>query len=127
MNRKQRKEILEQALQIFNEKPKKAITYLQENGMLGLKPEEVADFLLKDDRLDKTMVRKLRGGRGGCQGEDDMVAENRRFAVWMYLFRSCLLEARLAILYAISMSPLLLLLVMHPDRRISGRAWRFLH
>ena len=42
---------------MFNEKPKKAITYLQENGLLGKTAEEVAQFLIMDERLDKTMVR----------------------------------------------------------------------
>jgi Sec7-like guanine-nucleotide exchange factor len=56
LNRKFKKEIRETALEMFNEKPKKGIAYLQENGLLVKTPEAVAEFLLVDERLDKTMV-----------------------------------------------------------------------
>lgn len=57
-NRKQKKEIRETALELFNEKPKKAVAYLQENGLLGKEPADVAQFLIQDERLDKTMVHR---------------------------------------------------------------------
>lgn len=37
----------------FNKNPKKGVKYLQENGLLGGTPEEVAEFLHTDERLDK--------------------------------------------------------------------------
>ena len=37
----------------FTDKPKKGIKFLQEKGLLGQSPEDVAQFLFSDDRLDK--------------------------------------------------------------------------
>jgi len=37
----------------FNKKPKKAIQYLQEQGLLGNRIDDVAEFFHHDDRLDK--------------------------------------------------------------------------
>lgn len=36
----------------FNKKPKKGIQYLQEQGMLGTTPEDLAQFLHQEERLD---------------------------------------------------------------------------
>lgn len=36
----------------FNKKPKRGIQYLQEQGMLGTTPEDIAQFLHQEDRLD---------------------------------------------------------------------------
>ncbi len=41
---------------MFNTKPKKGIAFLQENGLLGPEARDVAELLLKDERLDKTLV-----------------------------------------------------------------------
>ena len=48
-------------MELFSEKPKKAVTYLQENGLLGKEPKDVAKFLLEDERLDKTMIGEYLG------------------------------------------------------------------
>lgn len=37
----------------FNKSPKKGVKYLQENGLLGPEPEDVAELLHTDERLDK--------------------------------------------------------------------------
>jgi len=37
----------------FNKKPRKAIQYLQEQGLLGNRSDDVAEFFHHDDRLDK--------------------------------------------------------------------------
>ncbi len=36
----------------FNKKPKRGIQYLQEQGMLGTTPEDIAQFLHQEERLD---------------------------------------------------------------------------
>lgn len=41
----------------FNKKPKRGIQYLQEQGMLGITSEDIAQFLHQEERLDS--VRKL--------------------------------------------------------------------
>jgi Sec7 domain len=40
----------------FNKKPKKAIIYLQEQGLLGKRVEDIAEFFHHDDRLDKVKL-----------------------------------------------------------------------
>lgn len=42
---KQQKEIIEQGIDLFTKKPKRGIQYLQEQGMLGTTPEDIAQFL----------------------------------------------------------------------------------
>lgn len=37
----------------FNKNPKKGVKYLQENSLLGPEPEDVAELLHTDERLDK--------------------------------------------------------------------------
>lgn len=59
--RKQRKELMETGIEMFNKKPKKGISFLQERGLLGMKVEDVAKFLIFDDRLDKTQVGDFLG------------------------------------------------------------------
>lgn len=58
---KQMKGLMEQGIEKFNKNPKKGVKYLQENGLLGGTPEEVAEFLHTDERLDKTQVGELIG------------------------------------------------------------------
>ena len=36
----------------FTKKPKRGIQYLQEQGMLGTTPEDIAQFLHQEERLD---------------------------------------------------------------------------
>jgi brefeldin A-inhibited guanine nucleotide-exchange protein len=59
--RKQRKELMETGIELFNKKPKKGISFLQERGLLGMKVEDIAKFLIYDDRLDKTQVGDFLG------------------------------------------------------------------
>ncbi len=56
VTRKMKKELREQAIELFNTKPKKGIQLLQQHGLLGDHPRDIALFLLQDERLDKTMV-----------------------------------------------------------------------
>lgn len=39
----------------FNKKPKRGIQYLQEQGMLGTTPEDLAQFLHQEERLDSVI------------------------------------------------------------------------
>ena len=44
----------------FNKSPKKGIKYLQDNGLLGPEPDDVAEFLHTDERLDKVCFIKCK-------------------------------------------------------------------
>lgn len=37
----------------FNKKPKKGIAYLQEQGLIGNTPDDIAEWFHNDERLDK--------------------------------------------------------------------------
>ena len=37
----------------FNKKPHKGISYLQEQGLLGKNPDDIAELFHNDDRLNK--------------------------------------------------------------------------
>lgn len=54
--RKQQKEMVETGIALFNKKPIKGIKYLQENKLLGPAVEDVADFLLAEERLDQAVL-----------------------------------------------------------------------
>uniref|UniRef100_W5M5H3 ARF guanine nucleotide exchange factor 2 n=1 Tax=Lepisosteus oculatus TaxID=7918 RepID=W5M5H3_LEPOC len=58
---KQQKEIIEHGIELFNKKPKRGIQYLQEQGMLGTLPEDIAQFLHQEERLDTTQVGEFLG------------------------------------------------------------------
>ncbi|KAJ1123190.1 hypothetical protein NDU88_001663, partial [Pleurodeles waltl] len=58
---KQQKEIIEHGIELFNKKPKRGIQYLQEQEMLGSTPEDIAQFLHQEDRLDFTQVGDFLG------------------------------------------------------------------
>ncbi|XP_043923098.1 brefeldin A-inhibited guanine nucleotide-exchange protein 1 [Protopterus annectens] len=58
---KQQKEIIEQGIDLFNKKPKRGIQYLQDQGMLGTTPEDIAQFLHQEERLDSTQVGDFLG------------------------------------------------------------------
>ncbi|CAL8462959.1 g2493 [Coccomyxa elongata] len=53
----------QQGIALFNAKPKKGIAFLQEQGMLGRLPEDVAKFLAKTAGLNKTMIGEYLGER----------------------------------------------------------------
>ncbi|KAL4236729.1 Brefeldin A-inhibited guanine nucleotide-exchange protein 1 [Mactra antiquata] len=53
---KQQKEIMEHGIELFNKKPKKGVQYLQDQGLLGTSPDDIAELFHSDDRLDKTQV-----------------------------------------------------------------------
>lgn len=54
--RKQQKEIVEQGIDIFNKKPRKGLEFLQEHAIVGLTEADIATFLHREERLDKTQV-----------------------------------------------------------------------
>lgn len=58
VNVKQKKRVLTQGTELFNQRPDKGIQYLQEHGILGaqLDPMEVALFLRENPGLDKKMI-----------------------------------------------------------------------
>ncbi|KAK6035374.1 hypothetical protein COOONC_27121 [Cooperia oncophora] len=58
---KQKKELMEHGIMLFSRKPKQGLSFLQEHGFVGTEPNEIADFLLKEDRLDKTVVGDFLG------------------------------------------------------------------
>uniref|UniRef100_A0A669BN56 ARF guanine nucleotide exchange factor 2 n=1 Tax=Oreochromis niloticus TaxID=8128 RepID=A0A669BN56_ORENI len=58
---KQQKDIIEHGIELFNKKPKRGIQYLQDQGMLGPKAEDIAQFLHQEDRLDTTQVGEFLG------------------------------------------------------------------
>ncbi|KAJ8959328.1 hypothetical protein NQ318_022014 [Aromia moschata] len=58
---KQQKEVWETGIDMFNRKPRRGISYLQEQGLLGNSKEEVAKFFHNDDRLDKTFIGEFLG------------------------------------------------------------------
>lgn len=59
---KQQKEIMEQGIDLFNRKPKRGLQFLQEHGLLGPRPWDVAEFFHADERLDKTQIGDFLGG-----------------------------------------------------------------
>lgn len=55
----------------FNRKPKKGVQFLQEQRLLGNTSAEIADWLLTNDRLDKT-------GIGDFLGDSDDLSKEVR-------------------------------------------------
>ncbi|XP_039270898.2 brefeldin A-inhibited guanine nucleotide-exchange protein 1-like [Styela clava] len=53
---KQQKSILERGIQLFNLKPKKGVTFLQDQGMIGTTASDIAEFLSSEERLDPGQV-----------------------------------------------------------------------
>ncbi|XP_028406357.1 brefeldin A-inhibited guanine nucleotide-exchange protein 1-like [Dendronephthya gigantea] len=66
---KQKKETREKGIQLFNKSPSKGLKFLQAEGLLGDSVTEVAQFLLTDDKLDKTMIGELLGDPGQYERE----------------------------------------------------------
>lgn len=60
----------------FNRKPKKGVSFLQEQGLLGAGAGEVAEWLHVDDRLDKT-------------GIGDFLGENEDFTKEVHIHSIC--------------------------------------
>ena len=61
-NVKKRKTALNEGVRQFNFKPKRGLKYLLEQGFIPSdKPEDIAIFLLRNDRLDKAMVGEFLG------------------------------------------------------------------
>ena len=58
---KQRKEIWEHGIELFNKKPKNGIKYLQQHNLLGEKVDDIAVFLYNEERLDKTIIGEFIG------------------------------------------------------------------
>ncbi|KAL6732792.1 hypothetical protein Aduo_003513 [Ancylostoma duodenale] len=58
---KQKKELMEHGIMLFSRKPKQGLAFLQEHGFVGTEPNEIAEFLMKEDRLDKTVVGDFLG------------------------------------------------------------------
>ncbi|XP_052777069.1 brefeldin A-inhibited guanine nucleotide-exchange protein 1-like isoform X4 [Mya arenaria] len=58
---KQQKEIMEHGIDLFNKKPMKGVRYLQDQGMLGTSPDDIAELFHSDDRLYKTVVGEFLG------------------------------------------------------------------
>lgn len=62
--RKQRKEVMETGIDMFNRKPKKGVQFLQEHNLIGSTVQDIAQWLLSDERLEKTVI-------GDYLGEND--------------------------------------------------------
>ncbi|CAF4312534.1 unnamed protein product [Rotaria socialis] len=62
---RQRKELLEKGIDLFNQNPKKGLEYLSEKNLLNNEPADIAQFLHSyHDVLDKTLI-------GDCLGHED--------------------------------------------------------
>lgn len=59
---RQRKELLEKGIDLFNQSPKKGIEYLIEKNLLSNEPGEIAQFFHNyQDVLDRTMIGEILG------------------------------------------------------------------
>ena len=58
---KTKKELWEKGIELFNKKPKKGLQFLQDNDLLGRTAEDIAVFLVEDERLDKTAIGDFLG------------------------------------------------------------------
>lgn len=58
---KHQKEIWETGIEMFNRKPKKGIKYLQDHKLLSENLIEIANWLINNDRLDKTAIGDFLG------------------------------------------------------------------
>ncbi|VDO69404.1 unnamed protein product [Heligmosomoides polygyrus] len=88
---KQKKELMEHGI-IFSRKPKQGLAFLQEHGFVGTEPNDIADFLLKEERLDKTVVGDFLGDPDEFNKQvmyayvDDMDFSSRDFVSALRLF-----------------------------------------
>lgn len=60
-NLKLKKDLMEHGILLFSQKPKKGLKFLQDNDFVGQDPVEIAEFLMKEERLDKTVVGDFLG------------------------------------------------------------------
>lgn len=59
---KQRKTVLQEGIKRFNNKPKKGVEFLVEQGFIpGYSPEDISKFLLYTDGLSKTVIGEYMG------------------------------------------------------------------
>ena len=58
---KSKKELWEKGIELFNKKPKKGLQFLQEKELLGSSAEDVAQFFVDDERLDKIAIGDFLG------------------------------------------------------------------
>ncbi|XP_071807234.1 brefeldin A-inhibited guanine nucleotide-exchange protein 1-like isoform X1 [Asterias amurensis] len=72
-SQKQQKEIIEQGIEMFNKKATKGINFLQEHGILGKRPEDIAEFFHRDDRLNTTVL-------GDYMGENEKLNKEVMYA-----------------------------------------------
>jgi len=70
---KHQKEVWETGITLFNRKPKKGMQFLQEQRLLGNTSAEIAEWLLTNDRLDKT-------GIGDFLGDSDDLSKEVMYA-----------------------------------------------
>lgn len=66
----------ETGIDMFNRKPRKGISFLQEHNLLGATKEDVAIFLHNEDRLDKTFI-------GDFLGDNDDFAKKSCTRMWI--------------------------------------------
>lgn len=58
---KRKKEVVEEVVAAFNEKPKKGLAYAQKKGLVGPTPEHVAEWFRTEERLSKTAIGEYLG------------------------------------------------------------------
>lgn len=86
---KQRKTALNNALRQFNFKPKRGIKMLLSEGFIpSNSPEDIANFLLQNDRLDKAMIGEFLG-----EGDTENVAIMHAFVDQMEFARKRFVDA----------------------------------
>ncbi|VDM61551.1 unnamed protein product [Angiostrongylus costaricensis] len=91
MHLKQKKELMEHGI-IFSRKPKQGLAFLQEHGFVGTEPNEIAEFFMKEDRLDKTVVGDFLGSPDEFNKQimyayiDDLDFSSRDFVSALRLF-----------------------------------------
>ncbi|XP_050735041.1 brefeldin A-inhibited guanine nucleotide-exchange protein 1-like isoform X2 [Eriocheir sinensis] len=90
MSLKHRKELLEEGIKIFSEKPQRGLTFLQSEGLLGPTPLDVAKFFHDDDRLDKNKIGEYLGDPGNkecmCAYIDEMDFGNQELLPALRMF-----------------------------------------
>ncbi|KAK7060645.1 Brefeldin A-inhibited guanine nucleotide-exchange protein 1 [Halocaridina rubra] len=89
---KHQKEIWEQGIEMFNRKPRRGLVFLQNQGLLGSSPDDIAKFFHDDDRLDKTQVGDYLGDPDPLNKEimcayiDQMDFHDREFVPALRMF-----------------------------------------
>eukprot|EP00123_Amoebidium_parasiticum_P018333 comp24173_c0_seq4/m.44178 comp24173_c0_seq4/g.44178 ORF comp24173_c0_seq4/g.44178 comp24173_c0_seq4/m.44178 type:complete len:1844 (-) comp24173_c0_seq4:350-5881(-) len=60
-SKKRMKEVVEQCIALFNQKPRKGLAMAQDKGICGPTPQDIVHWLKTEDRLSKTMIGELLG------------------------------------------------------------------